>query len=100
LRRNTRNLGPRRLLDLLIKQKFSASFVVVRLRSVLIAFTRVVTERRRFGIVGRALGASFAVLIAEQLFASGCELLGWVQTDPLRCVVSMVHRAHLLFDRL
>lgn len=28
-----------------------------------------------FGIVGRAVGASFAVLIAEQLFASGCELL-------------------------
>jgi uridine phosphorylase len=27
------------------------------------------------GIVGRAVGASFAVLIAEQLFASGCELL-------------------------
>jgi uridine phosphorylase len=28
-----------------------------------------------FGIVGRAVGASFAVLIAEELFASGCELL-------------------------
>jgi uridine phosphorylase len=28
-----------------------------------------------FGIVGRAVGASFAVLIAEQPFASGCELL-------------------------
>jgi len=27
------------------------------------------------GIVGRAVGASFAVLIAEELFASGCELL-------------------------
>lgn len=30
---------------------------------------------RRFGIVGRAVGASFAVLIAEQLFVSGCKLL-------------------------
>lgn len=28
-----------------------------------------------FGIVGCAVGAAFAVLIAEQLFASGCELL-------------------------
>ncbi len=29
----------------------------------------------RFGIVGCAVGASFAVLIAEEFFASGCELL-------------------------
>lgn len=28
-----------------------------------------------FGVVGFAVGASFAVLIAEQLFASGCQLL-------------------------
>lgn len=28
-----------------------------------------------FGIVGSAVGASFAVLVAEQLFASGCKLL-------------------------
>lgn len=28
-----------------------------------------------FGIVGCAVGASYAVLIAEQMFASGCELL-------------------------
>lgn len=28
-----------------------------------------------FGVVGRAVGASFAVLVAEQLFASGCRLL-------------------------
>lgn len=27
------------------------------------------------GIIGRAVGASFAVLIAEELFASGCQLL-------------------------
>ncbi len=30
---------------------------------------------RRVGIVGRVVGASFAVLVAEELFASGCELL-------------------------
>jgi uridine phosphorylase len=29
----------------------------------------------QFGIIGCAVGASFAVLIAEELFASGCELL-------------------------
>jgi len=28
-----------------------------------------------FGIVGRAVGASFAVLLAEQLFVSGCRFL-------------------------
>jgi len=28
-----------------------------------------------FGIVGRAVGAPFAVLVAEQLFATGCEFL-------------------------
>jgi uridine phosphorylase len=30
---------------------------------------------REVGIVGRVVGASFAVLVAEELFASGCELL-------------------------
>ena len=30
---------------------------------------------QRVGIVGRAVGASFAVLVAEQLFASGCGFL-------------------------
>ena len=29
----------------------------------------------RFGIIGCAVGASFAVLVAEELFATGCELL-------------------------
>ncbi len=32
-------------------------------------------EGQRLGLVGCAVGASFAVLVAEQLFASGCELL-------------------------
>jgi len=31
--------------------------------------------RQRVGIVGRAVGASFAVLVAEELFACGCKLL-------------------------
>ena len=30
---------------------------------------------RQLGIIGCAVGASFAVLVAEELFASGCELL-------------------------
>lgn len=34
-----------------------------------------VADGVRFGIVGRAVGSSFAVLVAEQLFASGCQLL-------------------------
>ena len=29
----------------------------------------------RFGLIGCAVGASFAVLVAEELFASGCQLL-------------------------
>ena len=29
----------------------------------------------RFGVIGHAVGASFAVLVAEQAFVSGCELL-------------------------
>jgi uridine phosphorylase len=32
-------------------------------------------DGRRFGIVGCAVGAAFAVLVAEELFVSGCELL-------------------------
>jgi uridine phosphorylase len=30
---------------------------------------------REYGVVGNAVGAPFAVLVAEQLFAAGCELL-------------------------
>lgn len=29
----------------------------------------------KFGIIGRAVGSSFAVLVAEELFVSGCQLL-------------------------
>jgi uridine phosphorylase len=48
------------------------------------------------GIVGCAVGAPFAVLVAEELFASGCELLisitsaGRIATDlPLSCVIAI-----------
>ncbi len=34
-----------------------------------------VQDGTEFGIVGRVVGASFAVLVAEELFASGCQLL-------------------------
>ncbi len=33
------------------------------------------SEGRRVGVIGNAVGASFAVLLAEQLFASGCKIL-------------------------
>lgn len=36
---------------------------------------RCVHQGHEFGIVGCAVGASYAVLIAEQMFTSGCELL-------------------------
>ena len=43
---------------------------------------------RTYGIVGCAVGASYAVLVAEQLFASGCRLLVSItssgQINPLR----------------
>lgn len=32
-------------------------------------------DRHEIGVVGCAVGASFAVLVAEEMFASGCELL-------------------------
>jgi uridine phosphorylase len=54
---------------------------------------------RRVGIVGGAVGAPYAVLVAEQLFASGCELVvsvtsaGQVAPDlPLPCVI-LIERA-------
>ena len=33
------------------------------------------SEKRQYGIVGHAVGAAFAVLVAEELFASGCRFL-------------------------
>ena len=53
----------------------------------------------RIGVVGNAVGAPFAVLVAEELFASGCELLisitsaGKVAPDlPLPCLI-LIDRA-------
>jgi uridine phosphorylase len=49
---------------------------------------RFVFQDREFGIIGCAVGASFAVLLAEQLFVSGCSLLismtsaGVINTPP------------------
>jgi uridine phosphorylase len=37
--------------------------------------TTFVHEEIEYGIIGRVVGASFAVLVAEELFASGCQLL-------------------------
>jgi uridine phosphorylase len=43
---------------------------------------------REFGVVGCAVGSSFAVLVAEELFASGCQLLVSItsagQISPVR----------------
>jgi hypothetical protein len=40
-------------------------------------------RRMEFGIVGHAVGASFAVRIAEELFVSGCRLLNSVTSSGL-----------------
>ena len=51
------------------------------------------------GVVGRAVGAPFAVLVAEELFASGCELVisitsaGKVAPDLLVPCVTLIDRA-------
>ena len=37
--------------------------------------TTFVHKEVEYGIIGRVVGASFAVLVAEELFASGCQLL-------------------------
>ena len=56
-------------------------------------------EGLRLGVVGRAVGAPFAVLVAEELFASGCGLLisvtsaGWLGADlPDSCMI-LIDRA-------
>ena len=36
---------------------------------------RFLNNEQTIGIIGNAVGASFAVLLAEQLFVSGCQLL-------------------------
>ena len=55
-------------------------------------------EGTRFGVVGRAVGAAFAVLVAEQLFASGCEFLVSV-TSAGRLAAERTGPAFILIDR-
>ncbi|MBC8050011.1 MAG: nucleoside phosphorylase [Chitinophagales bacterium] len=53
---------------------------------------------QRYGVVGCAVGASFAVLIAEQLFVSGCELLISIgSAGELSC--SGLRQSYVLIDR-
>ncbi|GAC1365183.1 MAG: hypothetical protein NVS2B12_42890 [Ktedonobacteraceae bacterium] len=46
-----------------------------------------VHQEIEYGIVGRVVGASFAVLVAEELFASGCELLISITSAGQICAV-------------
>lgn len=56
-------------------------------------------EGLEFGIIGCAVGASFAVLLAEQLFASGCSLLismtsaGVINNPPKGSKFILIERA-------
>ncbi|WP_131113427.1 nucleoside phosphorylase [Lichenihabitans psoromatis] len=54
--------------------------------------------KQDFGIVGGAVGGSFAVLVAEQLFASGCELLISIASAG-RIATEMPPSDHILIDR-
>lgn len=53
---------------------------------------------RAFGVVGSAVGASFAVLVAEQLFVSGCELLVSIASAG-QIVEAGPPPYHILIDR-
>ena len=44
-----------------------------------------------YGIVGCAVGASFAVLVAEELFVSGCQLLLSVTSSGQIVPLSLIH---------
>ena len=52
----------------------------------------------RFGIVGSVVGGSFAVLVAEQLFASGCELLISIASAG-QISQELASPAHVLIER-
>ncbi len=54
-------------------------------------------EGRRVGIVGGAVGGSFAVLVAEQLFACGCELL--VSVASAGQIAQTLEPAYVLIER-
>ena len=47
-------------------------------------------DRMDFGIIGCAVGGPFAVLLAEQLFVSGCELL--VAIPPVQNQLHTIYR--------
>ncbi|HYX48328.1 MAG TPA: nucleoside phosphorylase, partial [Ktedonobacteraceae bacterium] len=47
-----------------------------------------------FGVIGRVVGASFAVLVAEELFASGCELL--ISITSAGQIISLRHPPYVV----
>jgi uridine phosphorylase len=53
-----------------------------------------VHEEIEYGIVGRVVGASFAVLVAEELFASGCQLL--ISVTSAGQIVSVGHPPYMI----
>lgn len=55
-------------------------------------------DGRTCGVIGNAVGASFAVLLAEQLFVSGCELLVSI-TSAGRIADDLEPPCFLLIDR-
>ena len=54
-------------------------------------------DDQRYGIVGRAVGAPFAVLVAEQLFSSGCRLV--VSAASAGQIAAIGKARHVLIDR-
>jgi uridine phosphorylase len=53
-----------------------------------------VYEGIEFGVIGRVVGASFAVLVAEELFASGCELL--ISITSAGQIISLDHPPYVV----
>jgi uridine phosphorylase len=53
-----------------------------------------VYEEIEFGVIGRVVGASFAVLVAEELFASGCELL--ISITSAGQIISLDHPPYIV----
>lgn len=53
-----------------------------------------VHEGTEFGVIGRVVGASFAVLVAEELFASGCELL--ISITSAGQIISLAHPPYVV----
>jgi len=51
-------------------------------------------DGREYGIVGSAVGAAFAVLIAEELFASGCQLINNFGRSDRSSERSTIFRCH------